>query len=86
MMNCFCGMVDRRKTFSLISYRDHCQRSSPSTISDTTRARFEPAQDLSLRFAELDCAVVIVNAPPLISMRGRKRKYKQCKINAYAFA
>ena len=22
----FCGMVDRRKTFSLISRRDHCQR------------------------------------------------------------
>ena len=26
----FCGMVDRRKAFSLISSRDHCQRSSPS--------------------------------------------------------
>ena len=25
MMNCFCGMVDRRKTFSLISSWDHCQ-------------------------------------------------------------
>ena len=35
MMNCFCGMVDRRKAFSLISSRDHCQRSSPSRISDT---------------------------------------------------
>ena len=35
MMNCFCGMVDRRKTFSLISSWDHCQRSSPSRISDT---------------------------------------------------
>ena len=31
-LNCFCGMVDRRKTFSLISSRDHCQRSSPSRI------------------------------------------------------
>ena len=29
MMNCFCGMVDQRKVFSLISIRDHCQRSSP---------------------------------------------------------
>ena len=28
--DCFCGMVDRRKAFSLISSRDHCQRSSPS--------------------------------------------------------
>ena len=32
---CFCGMVDRRKAFSLISSQDHCQRSSPSRISDT---------------------------------------------------
>ena len=42
LMNCFCGMVDRRKAFSLISSRDHCQRSSPSRISDTPRAGFEP--------------------------------------------
>ena len=33
MMNCFCGMVDRQKAFSLISSRDYCQRSSPSRIS-----------------------------------------------------
>ena len=50
MMNCFCGMVDRRKAFSLISSRDHCQRSSPSRISDTPRAGFEPAQNLSSGF------------------------------------
>ena len=43
MMNCFCGMVDQRKTFSPISSRDHFQRSSPSRISDTPRAGFEPA-------------------------------------------
>ena len=36
MMNCFCGMVDRRKAFSLISSRDHCQRSSRSRIFDTS--------------------------------------------------
>ena len=35
MMNCFCGMIDRRKAFSLISSRDNCQRSSPSRITDT---------------------------------------------------
>ena len=35
MMHCFCGMVDWRKAFSLISNRDHCQRSSPSRISYT---------------------------------------------------
>ena len=48
MMNCFCGMVDRRKALSLISSRDHCQRFSPSRISDTPRARFEPAQNQKL--------------------------------------
>ena len=35
MMNCFYDTVDQRKTFSLISSRDHCQRSSPLQISDT---------------------------------------------------
>ena len=34
MMSCFCGLVDQRKAFSLISSRDHCQRSSPLRISD----------------------------------------------------
>ena len=52
MMNCFCGMVDRRKAFSLISSRDHCQRSSPLRISDMLRARFEPAQNLSTGLVE----------------------------------
>ena len=35
IMNYLCGMVDRRKAFSLISSWDHCQRSSPSRISNT---------------------------------------------------
>ena len=52
MMNSFCGMVNRRKAFSLISSRDHCQRSSPSRISDMSRARFEPAQTLSSGLVE----------------------------------
>ena len=30
VMNCFCGMVNRGKAFSLISSLDHCQRFSPS--------------------------------------------------------
>ena len=63
MMNCFCGMVDRRKTFSLISSRDHCQRSSPSRISDTPRVGFEPAQNLSSGLVEWSCAVVITTTP-----------------------
>ena len=63
MMNCFCSMVDRRKTFSLISSRDHCQRSSPSWVSDTPRAGFEPAQSLSSDLLEWSCAVVITTTP-----------------------
>ena len=59
MMNCFCGMVDRRKAFNLISSRDHCQRSSPSRISGTPQAGFEPVQNLSSSLAEWSCAVVI---------------------------
>ena len=34
MRNCFCGMIDQRKAFSLISSWGHCQRSSPSRISN----------------------------------------------------
>ena len=56
MMNCFCAMVDRRKAFSLISSWDHCQRSSPSRISDTPRAGFEPVQNLSSGFVEVLCS------------------------------
>ena len=52
MMNCFCGMIDGRKAFSLISSQNHCQRSSPSQISDTPRAGFEPAQNLSSGLVE----------------------------------
>ena len=47
MMNCFCGMIDQQKAFSLISSPDHCQRSSPSQISHMQQAGFEPAQNLS---------------------------------------
>ena len=59
IMNCFCGMIDRRKALSLISTLDHCQRSSPSRISDTPRAGFEPAQNLSSDFVEWSCTVVM---------------------------
>ena len=52
MMNCFCDIVDQRKAFSLISNQDHCQRLSPSRISDTPPAGFEPAQNLSSGFVE----------------------------------
>ena len=66
IMNCFCGMVDRRKAFSLISSQDHCQRSSPSRIFDTPRAGFEPVQNLSSALVEWSCTVVITTTPWLI--------------------
>ena len=56
-------MVDRRKAFSHISSRDHCQRSSPSRISHTPRAGFEPAQNLNSGLVEWGCAVVITTTP-----------------------
>ena len=43
VMNCFCGMVDRRKAFCLISTRDQ---------------GFKSAQDLSSDLAEWSCAVL----------------------------
>ena len=63
MMNCSCGMVDRRKAFSLISSRDLCQRSSPSRISDTQRAGTGPAQNLSSGLVEWSCAGAITTTP-----------------------
>ena len=71
LMNCFCAMVDRRKAFSLISSREHCQRSSPSRIYDTLRAGFEPAQNLSSGLVESSCAVIIttVTTNPLVFWR-----------------
>ena len=70
MMNCFCGMADRRKAFSLISSRDHGQRSSPSQISNTPWAGFEPAQSLSSGLVEWRCAVVITTTPRCRSWYG----------------
>ena len=55
MMNCFCAMVYRRKAFSLISSWDHCQRFSPSQISDMQRAGFETRSEpeITLRWLKL---------------------------------
>ena len=63
MMNCFCGLVDRRKTFNLISSRDHFQRPSSSRIFDTPGARYEPAKNQSSGFVEWSCAAVITTTP-----------------------
>ena len=82
MMNCFCGMVDWRKAFSLISNRDHYQRSSPSRISDTPRAGFEPMQNLSLSLFEWSCAIVITTTPSSYSSRLNIIKWNVAHISA----
>ena len=55
-------LTDERRLW-LISSRDHCQRFSPSQISDTPRAGFESAQNLSSDFDERSGAVVIITTP-----------------------
>ena len=59
-------LTDERR--SLISSRDHCQRSSPSRISDMPRSGSEPVQNLSSGFDEWSCAVVITTTPRLTSL------------------
>ena len=63
MINCFCGMVGRTKSVSLISSRNHCQRSTPLRISNMPRARFESAQNLIPNFVEWSYALVITTSP-----------------------
>ena len=78
MMNCFCGMVDRRKAFSLISSRDHCPRSSSSQTSDTPRAGFELAQrslwcfyyNIGTRFYQL----YVLNESELVTKKNSIKK------------
>ena len=77
MMHCFCGMVDRRKVFRLISSRDHCQRSSPLRISNTPRAGFEPSQSLNSGSVKWSCAAVITTTP-----RRNMRQYSRHKMVA----
>ena len=81
VMNCFCGMVDQQKEFSLISSRDHCQGSSPSQISDTPPAGFEPAQNLSSGLVEWSCAIVITTTPRCI--KGRRESRQAAEPNQY---
>lgn len=46
IMNCFYRMADQWKTLS----QEHCQRFSPSQISDMLQAGSEPAQNISSKF------------------------------------
>ena len=52
IMNCFCGIVDRRNALSFIYIRDHCQRFSPLQIADMSPAGFEPVKNLNSGFVE----------------------------------
>ena len=63
MINCFRGMVDRWKAFNFISSRDHYQISSLTRISNSPRAGFEPAKNLTSDFVEWSRAVVITTTP-----------------------
>ena len=56
-------MVDWGKAFSLISSGNLCQKFSPTQITDSAQAGFEPLQNLSSDFFEENCAVVITTTP-----------------------
>ena len=56
--------------------RDQCQRSSPSRISDTARARFEHTQNLSSGLVECSCTKVITTTPQCFIKKCLKRKIK----------
>lgn len=59
MINCFWGIIDRRKAISIASSRDLCQRFSPSRISDLTLTWFEPALKLSSNVCRIElCSCV----------------------------
>ena len=85
MMNCFCGVVDRRKVFSFIFSRDHCQRSSPPWIFDATWAWFETAQNLSPGLVEWSCAIAITTIPRHIVQHMLKSSVQQCSYDFMLF-
>ena len=72
MKNCFCGIVERRNTFSFISCWDHCPRPS-SWVPNKPRAGFELAPSLSSVFIEWSCVAVITTTPRHPEM-GKKLK------------
>ena len=51
----FVVWLTGERRLHLISSLDHCQRFSPSRISDTPRAGFEPVQNLSSDLVEKTC-------------------------------
>ena len=85
MVSCFCGIVDRRKAFSIISSQDHCQRSSPSRISDTTRIS-DPAKKAKSFFVFIEGVQLYHNQVLVLKDRTFHRKvlsrlYRNGKLN-----
>ena len=62
MMICFVAWLTDERRLAYFPY-DHCQRFSPSRISDTTPAGFRPAQNLCSGLVERSSAVVITTTP-----------------------
>ena len=52
MMNFLAEWLMEEKCLCLISIQDHSQRFLPLQVSETLRAGFEPAPNLSLDFVE----------------------------------
>ena len=63
MMNCFCGMIDQWKLFTIYFSQDHCQRFPPPQIFNTLQGEFEHALNLSSDFVDLSCVVVVTITP-----------------------
>ena len=70
-----CGIVDRRKAFVFMTSRNHCQRFWPLQISDTARAGFEPAQNLSSDLVEWSCAVFITTTVVCVKYSNMPRMF-----------
>ena len=59
MMNCFCGIVDRRKAIRLISSRDHIVRDYTITDLRHTMNRNWTCTEPEFSFLEWSCTVVL---------------------------
>ena len=55
IMNCFSGMIEQQKAFSLISSRDHCQRSHQRK---SLARREQDLNNSSSGFDEWSCAIL----------------------------
>ena len=76
IMNYFCDMIDRQKAFSFIQSQDHCQRSSPSQISNKSQEEskfFEFQTPVICLFSiylssAINSAILILSSSALLSL------------------